>query len=117
MLVKLKDPRGIFYDPQTGFSIVADEVKPLPPLLGDLTRRWLNAGGIIKVSQSPSVEELTVTEANEIGDPVSRSLHDYITEFGRFELMRLAKERGIEVRRSDTALDLAKKLAMADFGK
>jgi len=104
----------MFFDPQTGFSIVTDEVKPLPSPMGELTRRWLNAGGLVKVQRRKDPEK-QVLETPPV-DSLDQKAKQYLENYDRIELMHLAKEKGLEVRRSDTALDLAKRLVVFELG-
>jgi len=114
MLVSLRNGVGMFRDPATGFSLVGDEVKTLPQNVGALTRRWLNAGGIVSVASSKPVDNKNIDEAREVVQS-STAVDNYLAEFDRSELMRLCKERGIPTTRKDKAIDLARRLAEVDL--
>jgi hypothetical protein len=114
MDVRLKDQTGMFHDPETGFSLIAKEVKPLPQNIGQLTRRWLNAGGLVSVASSKPVDSKNIDEAEKVVQSPT-AIDNYLAEFDRSELMRLCKERGISTSRKDKAIDLARRLAEVDL--
>lgn len=64
-IVRLRLGAGMFHDPDTGFRIKTNEEKPLPEPIGDLTRRWLNAGGLVfcEPVESSTVEPEPVADA------------------------------------------------------
>lgn len=45
--VRLKRPTGIFRDRVTGLTVKLDDVVPLRMPIGEMTRRWINAGGLV----------------------------------------------------------------------
>ncbi len=51
-LLYLKDPSGMFRDPETGLTIVKDATVPLRGRPGTLTQKWLNGGGL-KIKEVP----------------------------------------------------------------
>lgn len=46
--VRLKDPDGSFYDPETGFHVVRDEIVELTMPIGQLTAAKLAGRGLIE---------------------------------------------------------------------
>ena len=120
--VQLKGTSGRFYDPATKFRIKLDEVKELQYPLGELTRQWLNAGGLIIApltnlppEESPGVisetetqpELLSVPEIEQVIKPPDHDKYDYMDVRS---LRALAKQQGIKLSRTDTAQRIRTKL-------
>lgn len=119
--VRLKDPSGRFYDPETKFRIKLKETKQLEYPLGALTRQSLNAGGLVianietppqKPSDVVSTEEaqpglLSVPEIEAAIKPPDYDDYSYMQVY---ELRTLAKSKGIKLSRKDTAQTIRAKL-------
>lgn len=69
--VTLADPSGGFYDPQTGFGLVRDEVGLLTRPIGHKTAHKLAMGGIVEC-----VSNEQTSDANCYPDPASPSVPD-----------------------------------------
>jgi len=52
MKLRLRDPLGIFYDPETCLRIRMNQVVDVTDM-GRLTRDWLNSGGLVIVKDKP----------------------------------------------------------------
>ena len=64
MRLRLKDPRGIFYDPATGLRLDQGSVVEVSSV-GRLTQEWLNSGGIVLVDEPdnpPVIPAIVITE-------------------------------------------------------
>lgn len=46
MFIRLKNPDGMFHDPETGLSVVKSEIVEIHKT-GPLTQAWLNGGGLV----------------------------------------------------------------------
>jgi len=55
--VKLAQRGTIFHDPSSGFSLSGDEVKPLPPRVGQVLKARIRTGAIIFVDKQGNVPE------------------------------------------------------------
>ena len=119
--VRLKDPSGRFYDPETKFRIKLKETKQLEYPLGALTRQSLNAGGLVianietppqKPSDVVSTEEAQpgLLSVPEIEAAIKPPDHDEYSYMQVFELRALAKSKGIKLNRKDTAQTIRMKL-------
>lgn len=125
IFVGLKGKAGRFYDPVTKFRIKLDEVKELQYPLGELTRQWLNAGGLTiaplstlppqeppgVISQSDTQPELL--NIPEIEQTIKPAEHDELDYLPVQKLRGLAKSKGIKLSRSDTAQTIRLKLRTA----
>lgn len=99
--VRLNKKGFIFKDRGTGFTIQKGEVKPLPPILGEHTRLWLQAGGLelcgppqetVAPSEAPILE---VTEAK----PDAKTKEDRVAELEKLEIATIRQmclEKGIK---------------------
>lgn len=120
--VKLRGSGARFYDPVTKFRIKLDEVKELVYPLGDMTRQWLNAGGLVieptdnlPPKESPGVistdnaqpELLSVDGIEQTIKPPSHDEYDYMAVY---QLRAAAKTRGIKLNRTDSAQTIRAKL-------
>lgn len=125
IFVGLKGKTGRFYDPVTKFRIKLDEVKELQYPLGELTRQWLNAGGLIiaplstlppqeppgVISEKDSQQELlSVPEIEQAIKPPDHDKFDYMDVRS---LRALAKKQGVKLSRTDTAQRIREKLRTA----
>mgnify|MGYP000894048751 CR=1 FL=1 len=120
IIVKLKNSMGRFYDPQTKFRIKLKEEKELAYPLGDMTRQWLNAGGLVittSLLKSPPDKPASIlseTEQPELLSSVEQEIkpprndeYDYMSVQ---QLRKAAKDRGIKLARTDSAEKIRRKL-------
>lgn len=70
--VKLRDQSGQYRCHVTGWRIKLTQEKPLPDFISDLTRQWLNAGGLVycEPNQSSTVVEAVEDVLPETVEPV-----------------------------------------------
>ena len=63
--VKLADPTGGFYDPETGFQIAHHEIKQLGPRIGRQTRIKMIGLGLVEVEipKPPEINQEVVADA------------------------------------------------------
>ena len=119
--VRLNKKGFIFKDRECGFSIAKGEVKPLPAVLGSLTRMWLQAGGLelceppqASVHSNAPVDEEIIEE-----QPVTRSKADRVAELELFEIKTLRQmciERGLKFSYRSNKTTLANKIVDAEYG-
>lgn len=113
--IRLRDRTGMFRDPKTGFTLVGDEEKALPQNIGDMTRRWLNVGGLVILS-GPPVDADNEQEAGLSLIPTpppppeaKKPLADWLIT----ELRKLCRMNGIKTIPKDTKKTLLEKLRKA----
>ena len=99
--IRLSKNGSIFRDKEIGFTIQKGEVKPLPPVLGSLTRLWLQAGGLelCEPPQATAPSEAPVAEVIEETKPEVTTKSDRsagLEEFDIKTLRQLCVERGIK---------------------
>lgn len=122
IFVRLRGSGTRFYDPATKFRIKLDEVKELVYPLGDMTRQWLNAGGLVidpinnlPPQEAPGVNLIIDTQpdllsVNEIEQTIKPSGHDEYDYMAVYELRSVAKSKGVKLARTDTAQAIRAKL-------
>lgn len=114
--VRLNKKGFIFHDMATGFTIKKGEVKPLPGVIGDNTRLWLQAGGLelceppqaTAPSEAPIVEEVVETK------PEVKTVDDRVAELEAFDIKTLRQicvERSIKFGYRSSKATLARKIA------
>lgn len=119
--VRLNKLGYIFKDRITGFTIRRGEVKPLPPVIGDHTRLWLQAGGIElceppKEAIAPSEAPVAVVEQVK---PETKTIQDRVAELEAFEiatLRQLCVEKKIKFGYRSSKASLAQKIADHEYG-
>jgi len=107
----------MFRDPKTGFTLVGDEEKALPQNIGDMTRRWLNAGGLVILSGPVIDPDLEQEEGPELIPPPPpppqvdgrKPLADWLIT----ELRKLCRMNDIKIVPKDTKKILLEKLRKA----
>lgn len=119
--VKLNKQGSIFTDREGGFKISKGEVKPLPTILGNLTRMWLQAGGLelCEPPQASVPSNAPVVEESIEEQPVTRSKGDRVAELEAFEiktLRQLCIERGLKFSYRSNKTTLANKIADSEYG-
>lgn len=120
--VRLKGKGGRFYDPATKFRIKLDEVQELTYPLGELTRQWLNAGGLVieptntlPPQEAPGIisKQPDMINVNKIEQSIKLPEHDEYSYMSVIKLRGLAKKRRIKISRTDTAEIIRNKLRKA----
>lgn len=110
----------MFRDRDAGFTIQKGEVKPLPNKIGDLTRMWLQAGGLelCDPPQASAPSEAPVAEeAKTKPEVISKS--DRAAELEVFELRTLRQlcvERGIKFSYRSNKEKLISKIVDDEYG-
>lgn len=125
IIVKLKNSMGRFYDPQTKFRIKLKEEKELAYPLGDMTRQWLNAGGLVIttsllesppdkpasiLSKTEQPELLSSVEIDKVEQEIEPPRNDEYDYMSVQQLRKAAKDRGIKLARTDSAERIRRKL-------
>jgi hypothetical protein len=108
--VRLKDTAGSFYDAETGFKIVRDEVKPLGRRIGERTRKKLEGLGL--VSASPPGEESAAKQEAASGAEADR-VERLCDEHTKADLQEMAEGMGIEVPPKANKREIAAMIANA----
>ncbi len=114
--VRLRNASTLFNDPETGFSLSGDDVVEMPTRIGQLTRLWLQGGGlIIEESKTAPVEitEAKITEPEPVVEEVEDNDEDEsvdgtvelewkfytreeVEQINYFDLIRLASAYGLK---------------------
>lgn len=147
MKVKLAKSNSMFFDPETGFRLMGDEVRDLDKM-GYLTRQWVNGGGIVivkdlvdealKPEPTPMVEPEVVestTDAepeknggaateNPIPEPIKLiepkiddAVSEMLTKYTNAEIRAMAKERNFKFKMNLSVKKLAKMVIEFDRAK
>ena len=119
--VRLNKNGSIFKDRATGFFIEKGQVKPLPNILGDLTRKWLQAGGLelCNPPETSAPSEAPVVQENIEPEPEVRSSNDRVAELEKFELKTLRQrcsERGIRFSYRSNKEQIISKIVDFEYG-
>lgn len=118
--VRLGKSGYIFRDQVTGFTIEKGEVKPLPDNIGNLTRMWLQAGGLELCSppQTSAPSEAPIIVAEE-AKPEAMSIEDRVAELEACDIKTLRQmclEKSITFGYRSSKTSLAKKIADSEYG-
>lgn len=118
--VRLNKNGFIFRDQATGFTLQKGEVKPLPENIGNLTRMWLQAGGIELCSppqtSAPSEAPIVVEEQVK---PETKSIEDRVAELEACDIKTLRQmciEKQIKFGYRSSKETLAQKIVDIEYG-
>jgi hypothetical protein len=120
--IKLSNQSGGFVDPETGFSLRFDQEKPFPEVLGRLTRNWLTAGGLIKITKStaetPNPSPVSPVETGDSNQTQpteelqqnSKNVEDRFNGLSMSDLRKLCKQMGLTYSPRQNASALIKRI-------
>lgn len=128
--VRLKNPDGIFVDRPGNFQIFGGEVKPLPRILGNLTREFLQGGGLVvvkdekKVASQPEAvksETAPIEDEPEAADepemdPLTQRIKELEDAYTVPELRDMAKRLGVRIAPNAKEHRIATQIARAEMG-
>jgi hypothetical protein len=122
-MVRLANPNICFVDSAGAFDLAGDEQKALPSELGDLTRKWLNAGGIVYCDPqgdqtTPVIEKQELTESELNVASTEDAFQARVKELGAYSLQSLrekCKSLGIKFAWKEHEDRLSVKIATKEF--
>jgi hypothetical protein len=107
----LKNERGAFYDPDTGFRLRGGKAKPHPPAIGKITREWIAAGGIVVFDENPPPPSPPEPEPEV--SPFEERVQKVMDKYGLAELRAKLRDNEIKFSWNAKEQNLAEKLVEA----